>query len=804
MKPATVVIPALAAGGVALLAALFVAHDSSTRLWQPKLTRGQAIGVAQKLANEYGTNITRWPTYVTARIDRTHTSAQRVFGQNAMTRVFNPMQIRVLAVSPDGGEAILVTLAPDGRPMGYLDRHPKMVVARGKDADGEGLAQRELRRYAGESAGQFTQTAAGLRTQEGWRSAYEWSDSRLPGMVGHLEIVTSGSRVVRVNYSLDVAARVLGPLREENTRMQGVKAAMQIVIIAALTLLATYLVFARLTRRKDHTTFGRQAVLIAVIPMVLAVVSGAARSAGSFRSFDGGGLGDAQWVTTLALDGFIALTAFVLVASGYSILPLEERPRWLGLRLVTLGRLGDRYLGREVALGLVAGAGLACLPYVVAALPLPGGWPVEIFDPVFLYVPAPAFAPFTGLMLAWETYGFFALALPWAVFKIRRPVVRWGVLSVAGVAFAAAHRDPFPYALGADLVFAALLLGGFVCLYRATGLLAVWVAPVGLWAAIYTATFLAAGQAAGWWLIAMQAAVLAAAICVWIFGQRTDEEAVLASMEPGELGLSRSDRERLRAEFRVARRAQQGMLPAEAPEIPGFTIQGSCEPAREVGGDLFDYLPFPNGQWGFCVADVSGKGVPAALYMTLTKGMLASAQTRDPDLPVIASRLNRFVAETGKKRTFITMSLGLLDAQRRVFRHVRAGHNPPVHYRASTKECLFLQPKGLGLGITASLVFERNLEVQDVALEPGDAIVLYSDGLTECMNSKQEQFGEDRLVEVVRRAGHLNARGLEAAIMDAAREFRGEADPHDDLTVVVLRAENSPASRRSGMPDPLR
>lgn len=804
MRAPTLAIPALAAGGVALLALLFTAHDSSTLLWQPSLTRAEAMAAAQKLAAEYGTNISRWQMHVAARTERMQTYAQNAYGWNEITRAFNPMQVRVLAVAPAGDEAVLVTLAPDGRPMGYVDRHPKARVARDQPGDVEGLAERELRRYAGAAAPKYTRTATGLRTQEGWRSAFEWSDAKLPGMVAHLEVITNGRRVVRVNYTLDVAARVLGPIREQNAELRGAKGGVLIVVIAGATLLATYLVFARLTRRKDHIAFGRLSVILAAIPLVLAVVRGAARSSGAFRSFDGGGLGDPQWVTTLSVDGFILLTAFVLVAAGYSILPAAERPRWIGLRLVTLGRLGDRYLGREVALGLMGGAGLACVPYLVAALPLVGGVPVELFDPTFLYVPAPSFEALQALSLSWETYGFFALALPWAVFKIQRPAVRWTLLGVAGTLFAAAIRDPFPDTLWPSLLYAAAALGGMTLLYRATGLLAVWVAPVGTWAAVYAATALAAGHAGGWRIIAVQATLLAGALCVWAFGQATDEEAIEALMEPGEAGLSRSDRERLHADFHVARKAQQGMLPAEAPEIPGFTVQGSCEPAREVGGDLFDYLPFPNGQWGFCVADVSGKGVPAALYMTLTKGMLASAQTRPPDLPVIASRLNRFLWETGKKRTFVTMSLGLLDAERRVFHHVRAGHNPPMLYRAQKKKCEFLQPKGLGLGITARAVFERSLEMQDVPLEPGDVIVLYSDGLTECMNSRNEQFGEERLAEVVERWAHLNARGLEAAIMEAARAFRGEADPHDDLTVVVLRAENGPAGHRAGTADPLR
>ena len=136
----------------------------------------------------------------------------------------------------------------------------------------------------------------------------------------------------------------------------------------------------------------------------------------------------------------------------------------------------------------------------------------------------------------------------------------------------------------------------------------------------------------------------------------------------------------------MARRAQEGMLPLGAAHaFRRIRWPQSCEPAREVGGDLYDFIPFPGGEWGLCVADVSGKGVPAALYMTLTKGMLVSASSRPADLPLIASRMNRFLSEAGRRRTFVTMSLGVLDAARGIFRHIRAGHNPPrpLHGRAT-------------------------------------------------------------------------------------------------------------------------
>jgi serine phosphatase RsbU (regulator of sigma subunit) len=278
------------------------------------------------------------------------------------------------------------------------------------------------------------------------------------------------------------------------------------------------------------------------------------------------------------------------------------------------------------------------------------------------------------------------------------------------------------------------------------------------------------------------------ALVVWVAGKENDGATVLGEMRENAEAPPRSERERLKAEFEVARRAQAGMLPGVAPKIGGFEVSAVCEPAREVGGDLFDYLQFDDGQWGLCVADVSGKGVPAALYMTLTKGMLTAARRRRPDLGVIAGRLNSALVATGKKRVFVTMSMGLLDGERRTFRHVRLGHNPPVVWRAATGECEFFMPKGIGLGLTASGAFERHLTEHELQLEKGDALVLYSDGLVECMNERQEQYGEERLEEVLKEWGRLGAEGLRDKIVETAREFRGNADRHDDLTVMVVKA----------------
>jgi serine phosphatase RsbU (regulator of sigma subunit) len=142
------------------------------------------------------------------------------------------------------------------------------------------------------------------------------------------------------------------------------------------------------------------------------------------------------------------------------------------------------------------------------------------------------------------------------------------------------------------------------------------------------------------------------------------------------------------------------------------------------------------------------------------------------------------------------MALGFLDAENRLLQCVRAGHNPVVWRQAAKDETSLVSPGGLGLGITASRVFSTQLKMVEMPLAEGDAVVFYSDGITEAMNSGLEQFGEQRLMEAVERTDHLDATGTRDSILNAVREFLGGVHPQDDMTIVVLRV-GDPAEART-------
>ncbi|HQR39059.1 MAG TPA: SpoIIE family protein phosphatase [Blastocatellia bacterium] len=240
-------------------------------------------------------------------------------------------------------------------------------------------------------------------------------------------------------------------------------------------------------------------------------------------------------------------------------------------------------------------------------------------------------------------------------------------------------------------------------------------------------------------------------------------------------------------ELDIARRVQRGLLPTGDPVVEGFEIAGTCLPANEVGGDYYDYFSLADGRFGVAVGDVSGKGIPAAFSMTLTKGFMevASADFREPDR--VLSQANGYLRQNLTRGTFVTMAYAILDPEARVVTCARAGHNPPAIVRADEPPT-FLMPGGPALGATDSDRFDELVERQRVELRRGDTMVLYTDGVTESMNVQREQFGEDRLLETLgRHRSATSARQIVDALLGEVESFAQYADQHDDITIVVIR-----------------
>jgi serine phosphatase RsbU (regulator of sigma subunit) len=250
-----------------------------------------------------------------------------------------------------------------------------------------------------------------------------------------------------------------------------------------------------------------------------------------------------------------------------------------------------------------------------------------------------------------------------------------------------------------------------------------------------------------------------------------------------------AEKQRLEEELRIARQIQMSLLPQDTVTLPGLRISALCLPAAEVGGDYYDLLPLSDTRMGVLVADVSGKGTSAALYMAELKGLVLSL-SRIHDSPArLLSEANRILSANMDSRSFITMTYAMVDTAGRTIRFARAGHNPVIHLETSSGRTRVLAPQGMGLGMDPGDRFDEVLEEIEVPLRSGDVFVFFTDGLPEAMNGRAELFGERRLRDVIERSESLGTDQMKEAILAGIRAFVGEAAPHDDMTLVVLKVE---------------
>ena len=214
------------------------------------------------------------------------------------------------------------------------------------------------------------------------------------------------------------------------------------------------------------------------------------------------------------------------------------------------------------------------------------------------------------------------------------------------------------------------------------------------------------------------------------------------------------ERERMARELEIARHVQASLLPKTHPNIPGFDISGICIPAKEVGGDYFDYLINNSKRLGIVIGDVSGKGVPAAIYMTLAKGVIHSHTNGDISPKEILVKVNNFMYQSIEPAAFVTLFFGLLNSDSGQIEMVRAGHNPAIHYSKRERKVTFLKPKGIGIALESGKIFQDEIDPQSILLDSADWIIFYTDGVTEAMDNEMEEFGEERLIEVIEKALH--------------------------------------------------
>ena len=250
------------------------------------------------------------------------------------------------------------------------------------------------------------------------------------------------------------------------------------------------------------------------------------------------------------------------------------------------------------------------------------------------------------------------------------------------------------------------------------------------------------------------------------------------------IGREMAHRERLNRELEIAREVQERLFPQRLPPVPALDYCGQCRPAREVGGDYYDFLELREGKLGIAIGDVSGKGIGAALLMASLEASLRGQALVAHDLAELIDRVNSLVLEASSANRYATLFYAEYDPRRHRLSYVNAGHNPPLILRKSDADWTVFRLENGGPVIG---LLRQRYQQESFALEPGDLMVLFTDGISESMNAREEEWGEDKLIEFAKTCHGLPASETMTRIMAAAEAFAGGVPQHDDMTLVVLR-----------------
>jgi sigma-B regulation protein RsbU (phosphoserine phosphatase) len=270
--------------------------------------------------------------------------------------------------------------------------------------------------------------------------------------------------------------------------------------------------------------------------------------------------------------------------------------------------------------------------------------------------------------------------------------------------------------------------------------------------------------------------------------------SMTASIE--DLLVQAAEKKRLEEELRIAHEIQMSLLPQGPLHMSGLSVTALCVPAREVGGDYYDFLPLDDHRVGVLIADVSGKGTSAALYMAELKGLMLSLSEIHSSPRDLLIAANRIIAHHLDARSFITMTYAVVDLRKRVMTYARAGHTPLIYVPGAgvgAGDVRILVPDGMvvGLKLDNGEMFERLLQEETIALRPGDLYLFFTDGISEAMNIHDDCFGESRLGELVQAHAHLPSSELRERVLREIAAFVGDAPQHDDMTMILLKIDEA-------------
>ncbi len=262
---------------------------------------------------------------------------------------------------------------------------------------------------------------------------------------------------------------------------------------------------------------------------------------------------------------------------------------------------------------------------------------------------------------------------------------------------------------------------------------------------------------------------------------------MMKELKKSEIELT--DQARLKKEMQLAQSIQQTLLPKQVPETEGFEISAKYDAAMEVGGDYYDYFYVDEDSIGITVGDVSGKGIGGAFVMSIVRTALRLEAREQKDASEVLINLNNTLHGEFKKGMYITLFYIILDSKKRVINYASAGHTPMILYRAETDHIYQLNPRGfpVGLNIGDLKLFRKSMMNERVSLNKGDLLLVYTDGITEAMNPEREEFGEERLLEAIKKHSTLQANDFAEKLMEEIKIFTKGNPQSDDITFIVIK-----------------
>lgn len=246
------------------------------------------------------------------------------------------------------------------------------------------------------------------------------------------------------------------------------------------------------------------------------------------------------------------------------------------------------------------------------------------------------------------------------------------------------------------------------------------------------------------------------------------------------------EKRKIESELRTAQEVQQILLPRMKPEVVGYDLAGMNRPARLISGDYYDYISLEDGKWAVVIADVSGKGVAAGLLMAMCRSVLRAELAREPDPLKAVAQLNRQLFSDIREDAFISLALYVINETNGKVQLVRAGHDKAPLLRKGAKEVEWIKPPGLAIGLDDGDVFERVTKLHEFELQEGDALLLYTDGVTEAQNQQEEEFGAERMVEVMQKSAGKTSEHVVKSMLDSLETFVGDAMQSDDITIISI------------------